>query len=410
MNIQETLDELYGLSVFGIKLGLDNIKEILNRLGNPQSNYKTIHIAGTNGKGSTAAMIESILIENGFSVGKYTSPHIVKFNERIVIDRVEISDEEIVKYYSFIKNKISDLPATFFEVTTAIMFLYFADKEIDYLVLEVGLGGRFDATNVVNPEFSLITSISMDHINILGNTLYEISKEKAGIIKKNKKAFVIDTCEDVKRAVKETEGIPIFVKEKYLYDIQLDKENLFTIVTIKNDSFKIPLFGKFQGENFLLVYGAMEELGIPACIIKKGLLKVKWPGRFEIYSRNPFVILDGAHNEDSSKKLIENLKEISIKNDICFLTSILEDKEIETIIKNFSTVSNKIVYTSLKNYHRGLSAKELFDKDDFFTNKMYFENFEDAYKEAQQSKITVIAGSFYLLCEFRRVIASENRL
>lgn len=410
MNIQKTLDELYDLSIFGIKLGLDNIKEILNRLGNPQNRYKTIHIAGTNGKGSTASMIESILIEKGYSVGKYTSPHIVRFNERIVLNNVEISDEEIVKYYSIIREKMGNLPATFFEVTTAIMFLYFAEKNIDYLVLEVGLGGRYDATNVIIPELSIITSISLDHLNILGNTLLEIAREKAGIIKDNRKVFVIDTNEDVKKAVTEKTSSCIFVKEKFEYSTRLDNLKLTTITTIDNEEFEIPLFGKFQGDNFLLVYAAMKELGIDNYTIRKGLSKVKWPGRFEIIAKNPLIILDGAHNEDSSLKLMENLKEIGNKEDICFLSSILEDKDIGKIIKNFSQVANKIVYTSLANYHRGLTALELYHKDIHFENKKYFEDIKEAYNEAKKSKIVVVAGSFYLLCEFKRVIKIENRL
>ena len=410
MNIEKTLEELYGLSVFGIKLGLDNINELLKRLGNPQNNYKTIHIAGTNGKGSTASMCESILMEVGYSVGKYTSPHIVNFNERIVLNRQEISDEDIVKYYNIVKENIGDLPATFFEVTTAIMFLYFAEKKIDYLVLEVGLGGRYDATNVVNPELSIITSISMDHVNILGNTLYEIAREKAGIIKKGKPVFVIDTNEDIKKAIFEQTETPIFVKEKYSLETSLDKKSLKTIAQIDGELFDIPLFGKFQGENFLLVYAAMEYLGIDKQIIKKALSNVVWPGRFEILSRNPLIILDGAHNEDSSLKLMENLQELDNKEDICFLTAILEDKDIGKILKNFSEVSKHIVYTSLENYHRGLGAKELFHKDIYFENKKYFEDIVEAYNEAKKHKIVVIAGSFYLLCEFKKVIMGENRL
>lgn len=410
MNIEKTLEELYGLSVFGIKLGLDNIKEILSRLGNPQNNYKTIHIAGTNGKGSTASMIESVLLEKGYKVGKYTSPHIVNFNERIVLNRTEISNEDIVKYYNIIKSQISDLPATFFEVTTAIMFLYFAEKKIDYLVLEVGLGGRYDATNVVNPELSIITSISMDHVSILGNTLYEIAQEKAGIIKEGKPVFVIDTNEDIKRAVFEKTPKPIFVKEEYSYETFLDKNSLSTKITINNETYEIPLFGKFQGDNFLLVYGAMKFLGIDNLTIKNALLKVKWPGRFEIINKNPLIILDGAHNEDSSLKLIENLSEIGEKSDICFLTSILEDKDIGKILNNFSQVADNIVYTSLEHYHRGLSGRELFNKDIFFQNKKYFEDIVEAFEEVKKHKIIVVAGSFYLLCEFKKVICFETRI
>lgn len=410
MDIEKTLEELYGLSVFGIKLGLDNIKEILKRLGNPEKNYKVIHIAGTNGKGSTASMCEAVLIEEGYLVGKYTSPHIVNFNERIVLNRNEISNEDIVCYYRRVKEVLGDLPATFFEVTTALMFLYFSDKGIDYLVCEVGLGGRYDATNVVDPELSIITSISMDHINILGNSLYEIAREKAGIIKDGKPVFVIDTNSDVKKAVTEKTNKAIYVKEKYSLSTTLDKKSLHTVVKIDNHLFELPLFGKFQGDNFLLVYAAMLYLGIEKSTIKNALSKVYWPGRFEIAQKSPLLILDGAHNEDSSLKLVENLNELENRDDICFLTSILGDKDIGKIIKNFSNAANSIVYTSLADYHRGLSAKEIYNMDNYFENKSYFENILDAYNEAKKHKIIVVAGSFYLLCEFRKVIINENRL
>lgn len=410
MTIEKTLEELYGLSVFGIKLGLQNMEEILKRLDNPHNKYKVIHIAGTNGKGSTASMTEAILLEAGYKVGKYTSPHINRFNERIVLNRTEITNEDIVFYYNLVKEKAKDIPATFFEITTAIMFLYFADKQIDYLVLEVGLGGRYDATNVVLPELSIITSISMDHINILGNTLYEIAREKAGIIKKGVPVFAIDTKEDIKKAIFEESANPVFVKEKYQFESYLDNTNLLTLAKIDNELFEIPLFGKFQGDNFLLVYSAMEYLGIDKGIIKKALPKVKWPGRFEIINRNPLIILDGAHNEDSSLKLAESLEELPNKEDVCFLTSILEDKDIGKILKNFRKVSQNIVYTSLSDFHRGLSAKELFDKDLHFENKKYFEDIENAYIEAKKHKIIVVAGSFYLLSKFKKVILDENRL
>lgn len=410
MTIEKTLEELYGLSVFGIKLGLQNMEEILKRLDNPHTKYKIIHIAGTNGKGSTASMTEAVLIEAGYKVGKYTSPHITRFNERIVLNKEEISDKDIVFYYNKVKEVSKDIQATFFEVTTAIMFLYFAQKRIDYLVLEVGLGGRYDATNVVLPELSLITSISMDHVNILGNSLYEIAREKAGIIKKGKPVFVIDTKEDIKKAVFEECDSPHFVKEKYNFSTSLDKKNLLTIANINNETYEIPLFGKFQADNFLLVYAAMEYLGISKDIIKKSLPKVKWPGRFEIINRNPLIILDGAHNEDSSEKLVESLKELENKEDICFLTSILEDKDIGKILKNFKKVSENIIYTSLIDFHRGLSAKELFDRDIYFENKKYYENIKEAYEEAKKHKIVVIAGSFYLLSKFEKVILNENRL
>lgn len=180
MDINELLDELYSYSMHGIKLGLENIKKICEELGNPQDSYKIIHIAGTNGKGSTATTLETILLEAGYSVGKYTSPHILKFNERIRADREDISDEDIAHYYEEVKKAVENagVKPTFFEVTTAMMFKYFQDKKVDYVVLETGMGGRFDATNITKAELCIITNVTLDHTEYLGDTIYKIAREK----------------------------------------------------------------------------------------------------------------------------------------------------------------------------------------------------------------------------------------
>lgn len=408
MDINNTLDELYNLSKFGIKLGLDNIREIMNRLGNPQEDYKVIHIAGTNGKGSTASMLEAGLLEAGYKVGKYTSPHIVRFNERIVVDREEISDEEIVEYYKKVREVMKELPATFFEVTTAMMFLYFKDKGVDYVVLEVGLGGKYDATNIVKPEYSIITSISLDHVNILGDNLLDIAREKAGIIKDGIKVFVTDTGCEVKKAVEEATDLAVYTKEAYDYKIGIDTERLITRVEVDGEEFELSLFGEFQGINFLNVYSVLKELGIRAEVIKKAMLKVKWPGRFEIARRSSLLILDGAHNEDSALKLEENLGKIGKREDITMLVSILEDKDIEKILSVFNRVAHKIVFTSLSNFHRGLDAKAVYDKASEIQNKMYFEDIKEAYEQVEREKILVVAGSFYLLSKFKEEIGIDE--
>ena len=192
MEIDKLLEELYGYSMFGIKLGLENIQKICDYLGNPERKYKVIHITGTNGKGSTSTITETVLLEAGYKVGKYTSPHILKFNERIRVNGKDISDRDIALVYEKIKKTVEELKITptFFEVTTAMMFLYFAEKEVDYAVLEVGMGGRYDATNVAEGDICIITNVSLDHTEYLGKTLYEIGLEKAGIIKEKSKVIV----------------------------------------------------------------------------------------------------------------------------------------------------------------------------------------------------------------------------
>lgn len=195
MEIEKLLDELYSYSMHGIKLGLENIKTLCKEMGEPQKDYKVIHVAGTNGKGSTSTTIETILLEAGYRVGKYTSPHILKFNERIRANGQDITDEDIVKYYQLVKDIVAKtgLRPTFFEMTTAMMFKYFSDLKLDYVVLETGMGGRFDATNVCEADICVITNVGLDHIEYLGDTIYKIAKEKAGIIKNCPKVIVADS-------------------------------------------------------------------------------------------------------------------------------------------------------------------------------------------------------------------------
>jgi len=201
MNLQQAIEKLYSLQKFGIKLGLQNIQNFLEYLGNPEKQFKSFHIAGTNGKGSTASFISSILIENNLKTGLYTSPHFVKFNERIRINGKEIEDEYIAKFVKENQNFIDENHLTFFEATTAMAFKYFTENKIDFAVIETGLGGRLDATNVVNPVASIITSISLEHTEMLGNSLKEIAFEKGGIIKNNSKVFIGRLPEEAEREI-----------------------------------------------------------------------------------------------------------------------------------------------------------------------------------------------------------------
>ena len=218
MNIDQLLDELYSYSMHGIKLGLENIEKICKELGNPEKSYKIIHIAGSYGKGSTATTLETILLEAGYKVGKYTSPHILKFNERIRMNGEDISDKDIANYYDEVKKAIerAGVKTTFFEVTTAMMFKYFQDRKADYVVLETGMGGRFDATNVVDAELCIITNVTLDHTEYLGDTIYIIAKEKAGIIKDTLKVIVADSDPEFLKAIYEEKAHVVNVLEKIL--------------------------------------------------------------------------------------------------------------------------------------------------------------------------------------------------
>ena len=392
-----------------IKLGLENMEKALKILGNPERNYKIIHIAGTNGKGSAAAFLEAGLIEAGYKTGKYTSPEIYRFNERITINMEEISDADVELYYEKVNKALesSDIELTYFEITTVMMFLYMKDKNIDYLVLETGLGGRTDATNTVTPVISLITNISFDHMEFLGNTLREIAHEKAGIIKKNISVFFADEKSELLEEIKAKTENYINVLKKYEFNensVKLDKEKLNTLVKINNEEFRLSLFGKFQGKNFLLAYEALKYLGIDDEIIKRACSKTVWNGRFQIVSENPFIILDGAHNKDSAAVLSENLREVFPDRELIYIISILRDKDNDSILEELAKASDYAVFTGINN-NRGQSCDEMYNKGKNYFKHSYAEcTLESALKKAEilNKKAIIICGSFFLLKEYKK--------
>ena len=402
--MEKIKDNLSSYDKFQIKLGLENMQILMKALGNPDENYKIIHIAGTNGKGSTASFIEAGLIEAGFKTGKYTSPEIFSFNERITVNKEEISDVELEEYSEKLEKIISDneIEVTFFEITTALMFLYMKDKKVDYLVLETGLGGRLDATNIVMPELSLITNISYDHTDFLGDTLEKIAYEKAGIIKDKVPVFFSDNKKELLDAVRDKTDNYINVLKKYNLETELDRENFKTVVKLEKKEFELSLFGEHQVKNFLLAYEALKYLGIADEVIKKALKKVTWKGRFELVSKNPFVILDGAHNEDAARALSSNIEKLFNKNEVVLIISILKDKDVDSILKNMNNCSDTAIFTGIDNV-RGLSADEMYK-----AGKSYFNNSHEKkslgealeFAKALGKKAVIICGSFYLLKEY----------
>ncbi|MGL5703469.1 MAG: bifunctional folylpolyglutamate synthase/dihydrofolate synthase, partial [Cetobacterium sp.] len=406
MNIEKLLEELYSYSLHGIKLGLKNIEDICKAMNNPQMNYKTIHVAGTNGKGSTSTTIETVLIESGSKVGKYTSPHILRFNERISVNGIEITDEEIAYYYSYIKNIVKELEITptFFEVTTAMMFKYFSDKKVDYAVIEVGMGGRFDATNVIKGDICVITNVSLDHTDFLGKTIYDITCEKAGIIKPDSKVFIGSSDADFIKGIEEKSKTYTNVLEKYrLAKYYLDFKNFKTVIDIEGERFIFSLFGDYQYKNFLCAYEVLKELKIPVETIKKAVEKVKWQCRFEVISsQDKVLILDGAHNEDGMKTLCDTLRLGYEKDEIVAVVSILKDKDYTKILKILEPCVKKIIFTSLAENKRGQTGFELYEGSNK-VDKEYREDIFEAYELAKEynSKAILFCGSFYLLSKFK---------
>jgi len=331
------LDWLNSYQFHGIKPGLKRIKEILKRLGNPHQNFVTIHIAGTNGKGSTSAILSEILSQHGLKVGLYTSPHLFRINERFKVNGKEIEDYKLNEYLKRIKLELKDYPATYFEITTALAFLYFFEEKVDIAVIECGLGGRLDATNVIKPEVSIITSIGWDHTKYLGNTLEKIALEKAGIMKKETPCVLGSVSENL---------IPIFQKKEALlnaplyvwgrdFSIELNKKGNWNY---KGDfsfkDLKLNLKGLYQGNNLSCALKALEILEKRGFLkiseekLKIALAKVKMPGRYETLKiKDKTILIDTAHNLDGFIALKASLIKDNFKGFLLVLGITNDDGE-----------------------------------------------------------------------------------
>ncbi len=366
MNYEESLSKLFSLHQFGVKLGLENIKNLLLHIANPEKELKTIHIAGSNGKGSTASFISSILMEAGYKVGLYTSPHFVRFNERIRINGVEISDSYVSKFVNDNNDYIDKNSPTFFELTTALAFQYFSESNVDYAIVETGLGGRLDATNVLQSMASVITSISYEHTNILGNSLDKISSEKAAIIKRNQKVFIgtlPKVARDVVIAKAKKQNSEYYEFEKYI-----SLSNNRGIVSVANEDLiisSLPLLGKYQIKNASLAVLTIANLfpeiekkklfdGLTNVIINSGI-----QGRYEIYNVNPKVIFDSAHNTEGIELFLTQFqkeeKNYSKRN---LIYGGMKDKNVEEILISLSKHFD-VIYGTQINYERSLKVSDL---------------------------------------------------
>jgi dihydrofolate synthase/folylpolyglutamate synthase len=359
---QQSLDYLYGLEKFGMIFGLTQVKRILKAIGDPHREVQAIHIGGTNGKGSTAAMIASILQKEGYRVGLYTSPHLIRFTERIKVNGKEIDKEEVAALSEWMRERIAvaniPSPFTFFDFTTAMALYYFNQKMVDLVVLEVGLGGRLDSTNVVDPLLSIITNISKDHEAYLGKSLLKIAKEKAGIIKKRRPLITAATQPHILRLFSK---ICQEIRSPYF---RVGKE--FRYVPAENGDFHyeglhrklwglhLNLRGSHQIINATTALGALEvleDLGYPVSIdaMVEGLREVDWPGRLERVASSPSVILDGAHNPGGALVLREYLKKGFEYQHLNLLIGVMKDKDIQSILHLLAPLADHIILTQPNN-------------------------------------------------------------
>lgn len=349
---EKFLDWLYGLSVHGIKLGLRNITELLRRIGSPQESFRSIHVAGTDGKGSVCAMISGVLIDGKVRTGLFTSPHILNFNERISVDGTHITDEELACMASVTVPHVKSMAeegmlCTFFEVTTAIAFLYFKEKGVEYAVVEVGMGGRYDATNVIVPEVCVINNISMEHTEYLGNTIEQIAFEKAGIIKEGVPCVTINpepAFSVIKKVAEEKKAPLTRVDPEDIGLISVSEKGIG--FTYKEEEYFVSVPGKHQARNASLAIEALSKIGIYGyrcrCRIKPGLRNINWPCRMQRIEGTPFIV-DVSHTFAGSSCLISDVGEIYGKVLVVF--GILGDKDVEHISKNISEISKRIILT-----------------------------------------------------------------
>jgi dihydrofolate synthase/folylpolyglutamate synthase len=420
----DCLKTMYGLRRFGIKLGLSTITGILKSLGNPHKGVKFIHVAGTNGKGSVASSLATILRLSGYNVGLYTSPHLVRFNERIFINDRMISDEDVVSSYEAVKRvHHGTREPTFFEFSTAMALYIFGRKDVDWAVVETGMGGRLDATNIINPAIAVITNISLEHKAYLGNTIAEIAREKAGIIKKNvpvitgvKQRHVAS----ILKTIAESQAAKYY-RFGEAFRVRRNSDGTFNYFGIEHvwRSLRTGLVGRHQIDNAALTLAACEvlnqdNLGLTLRNIKEGLEQNKWPGRLEIISKSPLIILDGAHNFMAAQNLSRYLGEHLTHRNLTLVVGILDDKPYASMLKFLLPFCHKVILTRPK-IERALPPEKLLS-----TAKRFIKNIEIAPDVDSAVKLAVattprkdaicIAGSLYVVGEAKETFENNPSL
>ena len=415
MNIENSLKKLFSLHTFGVKLGLDNITKFLEYLGNPQKQLKTIHVAGSNGKGSTSSFISSILQENGYKVGLYTSPHFVKFNERVVINGKQINDEYIASFISDYEKYIDEHQLTFFEVTTALAIKYFLEMKTVYCVIETGLGGRLDATNVLNPLAVVITTISLEHTNVLGNTIEQIASEKAAIIKNGANVFTGILKKEAEQVIekksKETSSQLYSLKNFIKQD-----ENHFQFSL--SDDFKLnidpPLRGNYQKQNAALACLTVAKTfpdikkekflkGITNVSINTGI-----QGRYEYYNREPAIIFDSAHNPEGIENFLKEFsKDVNAYSRITILFGAMRDKAIEEMLQMLAKSFDELLLTNVF-YERAAKPEEIGETCKRLNINYIIVHqpgkFVAEFNSRPKDECLVVLGSMYLLGEIKEFL------
>jgi len=410
----ETLHRIYNMRAGEIDLRLDRMTQALSLFEHPEKKFPSFHIAGTNGKGSTAAMLQRILSLAGYRAALYTSPHLVSFTERIRVGDQEISRDEVVALAEEITARTAsiDVPLTFFEFTTVLAFIYFARQQVEVAVVEVGLGGRLDATNLVEPIISVITTISRDHEAYLGYDLLSIAREKGGIIKPGVPvvcgALSVEVRELLKKLAEGQGSQSYFLGSDFSFSLK--NQGLFDYTGTKHifSDLSLALRGRHQRANAAVALSALELADaifpVGETAIREGLGSVKWPGRFEVVCESPTVILDGAHNGEGVKALVEAIEEFRQGRNVKLLFASMEDKDWRLMLDTLATVADEMVLTRV-DMERSAAPRELAGH---LAQKVPCQVIEDSrtalrtlFSAARPDEIIIVAGSLYLLGEIQ---------
>lgn len=418
------VEGLYGLRRFGVRLGLDNIRELCRRIGEPQRAFRSVHIAGTNGKGSVAAMVEAMLRGSGKRVGLFTSPHLVSFTERIQVDRVPVSEREVLDMYDAMRPHLEEMASvgprgqvTFFEVTTALALMAFRSAGVDWAVMETGMGGRLDATNLLAPALCVITGIDLDHMEYLGHTLEAIAREKAGILKAGVPALALRQRPEVERVLVEVaaeKGAPLeFVDPSGLRPISSDLEG--QMFWRDGREWRLRLLGEHQLANAALALAVAETLaaqGVPIddAVAGRALAGVDWPGRFQVMGTDPLVVLDGAHNPAGAAALARCFARHGGGGPCNLIFSALSDKAVGEMIGFLAPLAGWAAVVPVAS-SRSICPGEvlgLFRAANPTCEARTFPDFRVAWRARPEGRPTLVAGSLFLVGEALSVLRASR--
>ncbi|HHU21057.1 MAG TPA: bifunctional folylpolyglutamate synthase/dihydrofolate synthase [Acholeplasma sp.] len=414
-NVIELINYIENLKKLKKKTNLNHMQSLCDFFSNPEKDLKIIHVAGTNGKGSVSSYIENILRENGYNVGKFTSPYVLVFNERIAYNGVNISDQDLLKYGNYIISKFEEMEKleiykpSFFEFMTLLAFLYFSkQKDLDYAIIEVGIGGLLDVTNIIEkPVLTITTSISLDHQNVLGETIEEIARQKLGILKEGVPHIALfqEGLENIFYEEALKKNVPLFfVRKEDFKEIKVSLE--VTEFEYLANSYKVKLLGYHQAYNAALAILAtktMEEKGLISldkAKVQKSLEQTYWPGRLEIISENPLILVDGAHNIGGIESLVNFIKEVKGDKKVIVYFAVSSNKAKDQMILKLDEVADEIVFSEF-HYQRSDQAINLIDYSHLKNKRIAsFEEIElKKINNTDPNSLILFTGSLYYVSE-----------